>query len=133
MSMQVKPAAGSRSALGQGIIPERMRLYPGRCTIAHAEVDPTEVQEPLPWVLGQGHVAPYSPDLNPMDFGIWPILEADVCASPHSSTAVLKQALETTWSNMCEDTVRRSCLSVMRRLEAVVKARVVTSKSSAAV
>ena len=78
-------------------------------------------------------MAPSSPDLNPMDFGIWPILEADVRASPLSSTAVLKQALETAWSNMCEDTVRRSCLSVMRRLEAVVKARVVTSKSSAAV
>ena len=66
---------------------------------------------------------PSSPDLNPMDFAIWSILEADVCASPHSSTAVLKQALKTAWSNMGEDTVRRSCLSVMRRMEAVVKAK----------
>ena len=46
-----------------------------------------------------------------------------MCASPHSSTAVLKQALKTAWSDMGEDTVRRSCLSVMRRMEAVVKAK----------
>ena len=66
---------------------------------------------------------PSSPELNRMDFAIWSILEADVCATPHSSTAVLKQALKTAWSNMGEDTVRRWCLSVMRRMEAVMEAK----------
>ena len=66
---------------------------------------------------------PSSPDINPMDFAIWSILESDVCAGPHSSTAVLRQALENAWSNISEDTVRRSCQSVVKRLEAVVKAK----------
>ena len=44
---------------------ERIRLYPGQCTIAHVEVDPTVMQEQLPWILGQGHVAPLQPRLEP--------------------------------------------------------------------
>ena len=66
---------------------------------------------------------PSSPDLNPMDFAIWSILETDVCATPHSSTANLKRTLQTAWSNLDESAVRRSCLSAVLRFEAVVKAK----------
>ena len=52
---------------------------------------------------------PSSLDLNPMDFAIWSILETDVCATPHSSTANLKRTLQTAWSNLDESAVRRSC------------------------
>ena len=66
---------------------------------------------------------PSSPNLNPMDFAIWSILETDVCATPHSSTANLKRTLQTAWSNLDESAVRRSCLSALGRFEAVVKAK----------
>ena len=66
---------------------------------------------------------PSSPDLNPMDFAIRSILETDVCATPHSSTANLKRTLQTAWSNLYESAVRRSCLSEVLRFEAVVKAK----------
>ena len=58
-----------------------------------------------------------------MDFAIWSILETDVCATPHSSTANLKRTLQTAWSNLDESAVRRSCLSAVLRFEAVVKAK----------
>ena len=62
-----------------------------------------------------------SPDLNPMDFAIWAILERRVCAVPHSRIAALKLALETAPSNLGGDTVRRSCPSAEGRFEAVMK------------
>ena len=62
-----------------------------------------------------------SPDLNPMDFAIWTILERRVCAAAHSRIAALKLALETAPSNLGGDTVRRSCPSTEERFEVVVK------------
>ena len=52
-----------------------------------------------------------SPDLSPMDFTTWAILEREMCATPHSSIAALKLALDTAWSIFDEGTVRRSCHS----------------------
>ena len=46
---------------------------------------------------------PPSSILSPMSFAIWSILKADACATSQSSTAVMKQALETAWCNMSED------------------------------
>ena len=36
---------------------------------------------------------PYSPDLNPLDYAIWGILEAKVCSKPHKSVELLKRDL----------------------------------------
>ena len=66
---------------------------------------------------------PSSPDLNPMDFTTWAILESEMCATPHSSIAALKLALETAWSNFDEDTVRRSRLSAGGGFGAGVKTK----------
>ena len=66
----------------------------------------------------------FHPRPKPDGFRDLSILEADSCATSYSSTAVLRQALETTWSNMSEGAVRRSCVSVMRRMEAAVEANV---------
>ena len=66
---------------------------------------------------------PSSPDINPMDFSIWSILESDVSKISYSSVTALKQALATAWSNVDQETVRRSCLSVTSRLKALVRAK----------
>ena len=41
-----------------------------------------------------------SPDLNPMDYSIWGILEAKVNASPHRSLEWLKRKLVKEWDNL---------------------------------
>ena len=66
---------------------------------------------------------PSSPDINPMDFCIWSILESDVSAKSYTSVPALKDALLASWSALDEEVVRRSCDSVTRRLELMVKAK----------
>lgn len=64
---------------------------------------------------------PYSPDLNPMDFCVWGILEARVCARPHRSLDSLKQALQQEWQQIPQDTLRDATRSVTSRLKAVIR------------
>lgn len=70
---------------------------------------------------------PLSPDINPMDFAIWSILESDVSAKSNSSVAALKNALLASWSAFDKEVVGRSCHSVTSRLELMIKNK--TSRS----
>ena len=53
--------------------------------------------------------SPYSLDLNPMDFGIWSILEQKSCTVPRSSVEILKQKLTISWAEIDIETVRATC------------------------
>lgn len=53
------------------------------------------------------------PKLKPMNFVIWAILERDMCATLHGSTAAQKLDLPTLWPNIAKGTVRRSCPSAV--------------------
>ena len=64
---------------------------------------------------------PSSPDLNPMDFGIWSILEQKVCTISHSNVEVLKQKLAKCCAEIDAETVRVTCDQVIARLRRVVK------------
>jgi hypothetical protein len=66
---------------------------------------------------------PYSPDLNPLDFSVWSILEARACANPHKSLESLKQALLREWEKMSAEEVRAICENFPKRLRACIKAR----------
>ena len=43
---------------------------------------------------------PSFPDLNPMDFGVWSILETEVCCSPHTIVESLKVSLVKAWTKI---------------------------------
>lgn len=58
-----------------------------------------------------------------MDVSIRSILESDVCSVAQRSTAVLKQALKAASFNLSKDSLWRSCLSAVKHMEAVVKAK----------
>ena len=66
---------------------------------------------------------PSSPDLNPMDFGIWSILEQKACKVSHSSVEVLKQKLTESWDEIDFETVRATCAQVSERLLRVIRAK----------
>ena len=66
---------------------------------------------------------PSSPDINPMDFAVWSILEREVSKTSYNSVAALKQALVAAWSSLPEETVQRSCQAVEPRLKAMIKAK----------
>ena len=62
---------------------------------------------------------PSSPDINPMDFVIWSILEREVSRVSHSSVTALKTALMKSWSKTDAETVQRSCQAVPGCLQAI--------------
>ena len=64
---------------------------------------------------------PSSPDLNPMDFGIWSILEQKACTQSHSSVEALKQKLIKSWDEIDVQTVRATCDQVIPRLRRVIR------------
>lgn len=66
---------------------------------------------------------PSSPDLNPMDFGIWSILERKACATNHKGLESLKRALVKCWDEISSETVRATCSQVPSRLRSVIRAK----------
>ena len=64
---------------------------------------------------------PSSPDLNPMDFAIWSILESKAYSSNHPNIGALKNRLKAYWDKI-KKTVRALCSEVSDRLRRVVNA-----------
>ena len=64
---------------------------------------------------------PSSPNLRPVDFAARCVVKMDVCAAPHSSASILKQTQMTATSNFVKNVLRRSGLSEMNNMDAVVK------------
>ena len=63
-----------------------------------------------------------SPDLNPLDFAIWGVLEKATNATPHPNLESLKTSIKREWDKMSSDFVSRSCRSFRTRVEAVIDA-----------
>lgn len=66
---------------------------------------------------------PYSPDLNPMDYSVWSILETRACATPHSSLDSLREALLLEWARITPKETRRIAENFTTRLKLCIKAR----------
>lgn len=72
-----------------------------------------------PWTMWP----PSSPDLNPLDYGIWSALQPKACATSHASVNALKLSVEKEWSAMDTDFIVATCQSFRPRLEAMVDAK----------
>lgn len=64
---------------------------------------------------------PYSPDLNPLDYSVWSVLEAKACARPHSNVASLKRALLKAWDDIDVNYLRATVDSFPKRLRACIR------------
>lgn len=64
-----------------------------------------------------------SPDLNPLDYSVWGVLQERVNAKPHSSLDALKKTLEKEWDNLSTDYLRATVEAYPRRLRAVISAK----------
>lgn len=62
-----------------------------------------------------------SPDLNPLDYSIWSILEEKACARSHSNLAQLKASLLAAWDEIDEELLCRVVENWPKRLRACVK------------
>ncbi len=66
---------------------------------------------------------PSSPDLNPMDYAIWSILEKNVCVKNYRSVDALKRKLKSEWDKLDLETVRKSYDDWWRRIDCCIKAK----------
>ena len=98
-------------------------LPAGRSAVPQGQGDSILVRSPSPWVLGEGVLAPSSPDLNPMDYSIWSILEVNACVTSHAKVEALKASLKTAWVALSQNVVRAAVEGSERRLEAVARAK----------
>ena len=62
-----------------------------------------------------------SPDLNPLDYSIWSILEKRVCSTPHQTLESLKAKLMKEWDTIPQEMLRAACDLFPDRLKVVVK------------
>ena len=65
------------------------------------------IKENFPFFISPNEWPPNSPDLIPMDFSIWSILEQKACATSHKSVNSLKLALKKAWDEIDESTLKK--------------------------
>ena len=60
---------------------------------------------------------PSSPDLNPLDFSVWSLLEVKVCSVAHPSIHALKQLLQHELAKIFQEELRASVENFRQRIE----------------
>jgi hypothetical protein len=63
---------------------------------------------------------PSSPDLIPLDFAVWGVLEREANHTPHPNVDSLKVAIKAVWDNMSVDVVVKKCGAFRLRIEAAI-------------
>lgn len=64
---------------------------------------------------------PYSPDLNPMDYSIWSILETRVCAKRHKNLEALKKSMRREWDCLSPNELRPIAENFTKRLASCIR------------
>jgi len=64
---------------------------------------------------------PSSPDLNPLDFSVWGVVESKACMTSHASIDTLKTSIVKVWRAMKKDYLVKTCKQFRPRLEKVIE------------
>lgn len=80
-------------------------------------------QTHFPDFVSSAEWPPYSPDLNPMDYSVWSILESRACAKPHKSLEALKQSLRREWDRISPEELRPIAKNFTKRLGLCIAAQ----------
>jgi len=65
---------------------------------------------------------PSSPDLNPLDFYVWGVVERDSNSHSHNTITALKSAIVDAMANIPKTHLITACSRFRRRVEAVIAA-----------
>ena len=108
--------------LGKTMFNDRPFLFQQDGAPAHtAKVNQEWLNENIPDFISKEEWPPSSPDLNPMDYSLWSILEANACSTSHKSIESLKTSLSREWAKIPQEKLRAAVESVPKRLRAVIK------------
>jgi hypothetical protein len=83
----------------------------------------TWLDEHFPDFINKNEWPPSSPDLNPLDYSFWSIIEAETNAQAHGSIESLRQAIIHAFDNLDQETINRIIDDWPRRLDAVINAQ----------
>ena len=75
-----------------------------------------EIISPMEWPAS-------SPDLNPMDFSIWSILESKACVKPHRSLEALRASLVREWYRIPQEVLSAASDCFYKRLSSCIQAK----------
>lgn len=88
-----------------------------------ANITQTWCKKHLPQFWTKDFWPPSSPDLSPLDYSLWSILEARACAKSHTNINALKLSLQKAWTEIPQETVRAAIEAFPKRLRAVIAAK----------
>jgi transposase len=64
---------------------------------------------------------PSSPDLNPLDYSVWSVVESKACKTSHNSIKDLMASITKTWRYMSKAYIVKTCQQFRPRLEKVIE------------
>ena len=119
-SLQKENFGGCRRALGRNaLLGSGMDATARRSGGANVKVGAGVVSRAIPDFIPKDLWPPHSPDLNPMDFSVWAVLEAKACRKKERSLESLKAALTRAWDDLGEDYLRPTVESAVKRMRAL--------------
>ena len=78
------------------------------------------LRKEIPDFITKAEWPPSSPDLNPLDFSLWAILESRACSKPHRNISTLRSSLCREWERIPQEMIRTAVESVPKRLKEVI-------------
>ena len=84
---------------------------------------PDFISVDIHWFNNDGEWPPNSPDLNPLDYSVWSILEEKACAKPNPNVESLKRALKKAWNEITLETLIKIVDNFPKRLKACMDAK----------
>lgn len=109
--------------------PEADKLFPKKDWIFQQDSAPAHAsnitqqwcRENCPNFISKDLWPPSSPDLNPLDYFVWGVLEAKVNATQHRNLDSMKAAIQREWTNLSMESVRAAINGWQRRLTAIIE------------
>lgn len=113
------------------LLPEARRLYPDGDWCFQQDGAPSHtsrttqawLRNHVPAFITKDEWPAKSPDLNPLDFSIWGMLEAKVNSRSHTSIDSLRKTIQREWSLLSADTVEKAVRVWRKRLRACRQAK----------
>lgn len=88
-----------------------------------ARVNQEWLKKEVPRFISTAQWPPKSPDLNPLDFCAWGILESKVLTKKYQSVDHLKTALRREWAKIPQSHFRAACDGFVCRLKAIIRTK----------
>ena len=79
------------------------------------------IQAHIPAFISKEEWPSRSPDLNPLDFSVWSILESKACRTSHDSLENLNSKLQREWALITQEVLCASCNVFQGRLKQIIK------------